>query len=112
VLFVTARLGSGLYMFFVGIEFDRDVFRRQARSAAAVSVAGMVVPYALGAARAPWLLGMPGLFGDRVRAHEAVLLLGAAIAITAFLMLARIIYDARVDGDGAEDALTCGGGDG
>lgn len=98
VLFVTAQLGIGLYMFFVGIEFDTEVFRRQARSAAAVSLAGMLVPFALGAALAPWLQRTPGLFGDSVRAHEAALFLGAAIAITAFPMLARIIYERGLTG--------------
>jgi Kef-type K+ transport system membrane component KefB len=98
VLFVVAQVGIGLYMFFVGIEFDVEVFRRQMRSAAAVSLAGMIVPFALGAALAPWLLGMPGLFGEQVRSHEAVLFLGAAIAITAFPMLARIIYERGLAG--------------
>lgn len=98
VLFVTAQVGIGLYMFFVGIEFDLELFRRQMRSAAAVSLAGMMVPFALGAALAPWLLGMPGLFGGQVRSHEAVLFLGAAIAITAFPMLARIIYERGLAG--------------
>lgn len=98
VLFVVAQVGIGLYMFFVGIEFDVEVFRRQMRSAAAVSLAGMIVPFTLGAALAPWLLGMPGLFGERVRSHEAVLFLGAAIAITAFPMLARIIYERGLAG--------------
>ncbi|NBR84155.1 MAG: cation:proton antiporter [Proteobacteria bacterium] len=98
VLFVTAQLGIGLYMFFVGIEFDTEVFRRQARSAAAVSLAGMLVPFALGAALAPWLQRTPGLFGDTVRPHEAALFLGAAIAITAFPMLARIIYERGLTG--------------
>ncbi|KAF0177841.1 MAG: cation:proton antiporter [Limisphaerales bacterium] len=98
VLFVTAQVGIGLYMFFVGIEFDVEVFRRQMRSAAAVSLAGMIVPFALGAALAPWLMQMPGLFGEQVRSHEAALFLGAAIAITAFPMLARIIYERGLAG--------------
>lgn len=98
VLFVTAQVGIALYMFFVGIEFDFDVFRRQARSVVAVSLAGMLVPFALGAALAPWLLNMPGLFGAGVRTHEGALFLGAAIAITAFPMLARIIYERGLAG--------------
>lgn len=98
VLCVTAQVGIGLYMFFVGIEFDVEVFRRQMRSAAAVSLAGMLVPFALGAALAPWLLTMPGLFGEQVRSREAALFLGAAIAITAFPMLARIIYERGLSG--------------
>jgi Kef-type K+ transport system membrane component KefB len=98
VLFVVAQVGIGLYMFFVGVEFDVEVFRRQMRSAAAVSLAGMIVPFALGAVLAPWLLKTPGLFGENVRSHEAVLFLGAAIAITAFPMLARIIYERGLAG--------------
>ncbi|MFM8470704.1 MAG: cation:proton antiporter [Limisphaerales bacterium] len=98
VLFVVAQVGIGLYMLFVGIEFDLEVFRREMRGAAAVSLAGMLVPFALGAALAPWLLKMPGLFGAGVRSHEAMLFLGAAIAITAFPMLARIIYERGLAG--------------
>ena len=41
---------------------------------------------------------MPGLFGEKVKALEAILFLGAAIAITAFPMLARIIYERGLTG--------------
>jgi len=98
VLFVTAQVGIGLYMFFVGIEFDEQLFQREFKGAVAVSLAGMVVPFALGALLAPWLMKTPGLFGDQVRAHEAILFLGAAIAITAFPMLARILYERGLTG--------------
>ena len=98
VLFVAAQLGIGLYMFLVGVEFDTEMFRSRAKSAAAVSLAGLLVPFALGALLAPWLLQTPGLFGEKVRLHEALLFLGAAIAITAFPMLARIIYERGLTG--------------
>ena len=98
VLFVAAQLGIGLYMFLVGVEFDTEMFRSRAKSAAAVSLAGLLVPFALGALLAPWLMQTPGLFGEKVRLHEALLFLGAAIAITAFPMLARIIYERGLTG--------------
>lgn len=98
VLFVCAQLGIGLYMFLVGAEFRRELFRSRVRSAAAVSLSGMLVPFALGAVLAPWLMKMPGLFPDRVRLHEATIFMGAAIAITAFPMLARIIYERGLTG--------------
>ena len=44
VLFVVSQLGLVLYMFCVGLEFRLDADRRQARRAAAVSIAGIVVP--------------------------------------------------------------------
>src|SRR2546427_6733774 len=49
LLYVGAQLGVGLYMFLVGVEFNLDTFMSRARSAASVSVAGMVAPFVLGA---------------------------------------------------------------
>lgn len=98
VLFVAAQLGIGLYMFLVGVEFETELFHLQARSATAVSLSGLLVPFALGALLTPWLMTVPGLFGEKVRTYEAALFLGAAIAITAFPMLARIIYERGLTG--------------
>jgi len=97
-LYVMAQLGVGLYMFLVGLEFRADHFRQRARSAVSVSVAGIAVPFVLAFAVAPWLLTMPGLFPARVKPFEASLFLGAAIAITAFPMLARIIHERGLAG--------------
>lgn len=98
VLYVGAQLGVGIYMFLVGAEFDLDLFRGRLRSAASVSVAGMLVPFILGALLAPWLMTIPGLFNEKVTRIEATLFLGAAIAITAFPMLARIIHERGLSG--------------
>jgi Kef-type K+ transport system membrane component KefB len=97
-LHVCAQLGIGLYMFLVGVEFNTALFRSRARSAVAVSLAGMLVPFALGTLLALWLVHVPGLFAEATRPLEAVLFLGAAIAITAFPMLARIIYERGLTG--------------
>jgi Kef-type K+ transport system membrane component KefB len=98
VLYVGAQLGVGLYMFLVGMEFRGEHFRERARSAAAVSLAGMLVPFALAALLAMWLLKVPGLFTPTVRYFEGALFLGASIAITAFPMLARIISERGLTG--------------
>src|SRR5437773_9344984 len=97
-LYVGAQLGVGLYMFLVGIEFKTELFRRRVRSAAAVSVSGMVVPFALGAGLAVWFVRLPGLFSEKATMFEAILFLGAAMAITAFPMLARIIHERGLTG--------------
>src|ERR1022692_561442 len=91
VLYIGAQLGVGLYMFLVGVEFDIELLHSRVRSAAAVSIAGMVAPFVLGAALAVPLLKVPGLFSERARLFEAMLFLGASMCITAFPMLARII---------------------
>jgi Kef-type K+ transport system membrane component KefB len=92
VLYVGAQLGVGLYMFLVGLGFRGDHFKSNARSAAAVSLSGMAAPFVLAVVLAPWLLGQ-GLFGKGVDSFQATLFMGAAISITAFPMLARIIYE-------------------
>ncbi|MFM7805609.1 MAG: cation:proton antiporter, partial [Verrucomicrobiota bacterium] len=98
VLYVGAQLGVGLYMFLVGAEFRVDLFQGRVRSALSVSLAGMLVPFLLGALLTPWLMTIPGLFSAKATLWEATLFLGAAIAITAFPMLARIIHERGLGG--------------
>lgn len=49
VLFPVSQLGLATYMFVVGLEFRMDIVSRRLRTAVAVSVAGMVTPFILGA---------------------------------------------------------------
>ena len=98
MLFVGAQLGVGLYMFLVGLGFDRGQFRNNAKSAAAVSFAGMAAPFAVAILITPWLLSTPDLFMPGVSRFQATLFMGAAIAITAFPMLARIIHERGLSG--------------
>ena len=97
-LYIGAQLGVGLYMFLVGVEFKTEFFRARVRSAASVSIAGMLVPFACAFVLAPWLTTIPGLFSAKATNFEAILFLGAAISITAFPMLARIIYERGMTG--------------
>ena len=93
VLYVVAQLAVGLYMFLVGLEFRVDHFRAQMKSAAAVSIAGMAAPFLFAVILTPWLLQQPNLFAPTLSQNEATLFMGAAIALTAFPMLARIIKE-------------------
>ena len=92
VLFVGAQLGVGLYMFLVGIGFRADHFRSNAKSALAVSLSGMAAPFVVAIALTPWLMSL-NLFGKGVQQFQAMLFMGAAISITAFPVLARIIQE-------------------
>lgn len=93
VLFVGAQLGVGLYMFLVGLGFERSHFEVHGRSAVAVSFAGMAAPFLMAVVLTPWLLAVDGLFSPDATRFEATLFMGAAISITAFPMLARIIHE-------------------
>jgi len=92
VLYVGAQMGVGLYMFLVGMGFQSDHFKCNAKSAVAVSLSGMAAPFLVAVAIAPWLLSQ-GLFGKGIDTFQATLFMGAAISITAFPMLARIIHE-------------------
>ncbi len=98
LLFVIAQMGVGLYMFLVGLGFDRTMFRASIKGAASVSIAGMAAPGLVAIMIAPWLLGIDGLFAPQVTRLEATLFMTAAIAITAFPMLARIIHERGLSG--------------
>lgn len=98
ILYAGAQFGVGLYMFLVGVEFRTDLLVSRIRSAASVSLAGMGVPFLLALPLAVWLSPMRGLFSEKVTLFEAWLFLGAAISITAFPMLARIIYERGLTG--------------
>ncbi len=93
VLYVGAQLGVGLYMFLVGLGFDKDHFRANLKSASAVSVSGMAAPFLLAVLLTPWLMTFPGLFSPKLDLFQATLFMGACISITAFPMLARIIHE-------------------
>jgi len=97
-LYVCAQLGVGLFMFLIGLDFQGELLQRRARTATWISVAGMVVPFAFAVLLTPWLLGVPELFSEKTSTFEAVLFMGAAISITAFPTLARIIYDRNLSG--------------
>jgi len=98
VLNVVAQTGIAIYMFLVGLDFRSDDFKAHAPSAVAVSVSGIVVPFLVALLAVPWLLDVPGLFASDISRFNATLFLGAAIAITAFPVLARIIHDRGLSG--------------
>ena len=99
VFLAISQVGLALYMFLVGVEFRADLFVGRARTAALVSGAGMLVPFALGAGLATMLVDLKGLFfTPTVQRWEAMLFLGASMCITAFPMLARIIVERGLTG--------------
>lgn len=93
VLYVCAQVGVGLYMFIVGLGFRKDHFKANVGAAAAVSISGMAAPFVVAVMITPWLMTIPGLFSEKATQFNATLFMGAAIAITAFPMLARIIHE-------------------
>ena len=98
ILFAGAQLGLVLYMFTVGLGFRMDLVHSRLRSALTISASGILVPFTLGCGLAWMLLVRGGFFGTGVTAAQAVPFMGAAMAITAFPMLARIIFERGLTG--------------
>ncbi len=98
IIYAVAQLALACYMFLVGVEFRPHLIRKQIRSAASVSIAGIAAPFALGALIALYFAGDTRMFDASVSRAEAVLYLGAAMSITAFPMLARIIHEQGLAG--------------
>lgn len=78
-----------LFMFVIGLELNREVVRRTRSTAAGVAVACMAVPFVLGVLLARYLSG----HHETGHALGFQLFLGAAMSITAFPVLARILAD-------------------
>ena len=91
-LFPASQLGLALYMFVVGQEFRVDIVRSHFKSSIAVSLAGMIAPFVLGAGLGWYFFHSTELFPRETKLSEAMLFLGASMCITAFPMLARIIH--------------------
>jgi Kef-type K+ transport system membrane component KefB len=98
IIYAASQVGLVLYMFLIGVEFQVDLIHRRLRSAASVSLAGILTPFTLGSVLALFLMKDQRFFTSGVDTWEGILFLGAAMSITAFPMLARIIYECRLTG--------------
>jgi Kef-type K+ transport system membrane component KefB len=87
-------IGLVLYMFSLGTHIDTHAMLKQGRKAAAVSLSGVLLPLALGGAFAFFLY--PEFAGSKANLVSFMLLVGTAMAITAFPVLARLLEERRM----------------
>jgi Kef-type K+ transport system membrane component KefB len=97
-LYPASQVGLALYMFVVGMEFRTDIVAKRLRSSMAVSVAGMVAPFILGAGLAWVFFHHTDFFPKKTKLAEAMLFLGASMCVTALPVLARIIQFKKLTG--------------
>jgi Kef-type K+ transport system membrane component KefB len=108
-LSVVSQLGLVLYMFVVGTELQTDFIRQAMGGAALISLTGIVAPFLLGAAIAVALHANGSFFAADVSAWQAMVYFGAAMSVTAFPVLARIIQERGIAGTALGTlALTAG----
>lgn len=99
-------IGLVLYMFSLGARLDTHLLLRQSRTAVVTSISGILLPLLLGAGLAFFLFH--SLAGSNATQISFMLLVGTAMAITAFPVLARILTEKQMLGTKIGTlALTC-----
>jgi len=92
-LYALSQLGLVLFMFLVGLEIRPDALRGSAKAVVLSSQASIVAPFLLGGILA-W--GLYPHLGSGAPRLPFVLFIGAAMGITAFPVLARILADRKM----------------
>src|SRR5438270_4770948 len=99
-------IGLIFFMFSLGSRLDTQMMLRQSRNAIVASLSGIVLPVILGASLAFMLY--PAFAGPKATQLSFMLLVGTAMAITAFPVLARLLTEKKMLGTRIGTlALTC-----
>ncbi|HEY5887363.1 MAG TPA: cation:proton antiporter, partial [Acidimicrobiales bacterium] len=91
---IIAQVGLIIFMFIVGLELDMGLIRGKGRLAAVTSLSSVVLPFTLGLAISGVLHEAYGVVdGQEVEWLHFALFMGAAMSVTAFPVLARILNE-------------------
>jgi len=91
LLYSLSQIGLLLFMFMVGLELDTNKLRQLGRSALVISHTSIIVPFILGSLLAYYLY--PRVTDGKLPFTGFVLFMGAAMSVTAFPVLARILSE-------------------
>jgi Kef-type K+ transport system membrane component KefB len=88
-----SQIGVICFLFLIGLELDPKLIRNRGHAAVVISHASIMAPFLLGAVLACYLY--PNLFNHTaaMRFTSVALFMGAAMSITAFPVLARILTE-------------------
>ncbi len=93
VLTTLSQLGLVFLLFLIGLEFDFSHLRWHGKSALAISLAGVALPFGLGIGLALW---MHPLVAPAVPVLGFTLFLGTALSITAIPILGRMMMELHI----------------
>lgn len=88
---ILAQVGLVFFMFLVGLEFNADNLKGKGHAAVVVSHVSIIAPFFLGALLALYLY--QSLSTSAVPFTSFALFMGAAMSVTAFPVLARILTE-------------------
>lgn len=92
VLETMANVGLLYFLFLVGVEMDISVIRRTGKKALGIAVAGMVLPFLIGAGFS-FILHKDN---HGMTQGTFILFLGVALSVTAFPVLARVLAELKL----------------
>ncbi|KAF8799460.1 hypothetical protein BYT27DRAFT_7201515 [Phlegmacium glaucopus] len=93
-LSLVANIGLCLFLFLVGLEIDSGIIKRNARLSATVALAGMILPFGIGAGLSKALY--KEFIDPNIKFTHFMLFTGVAYSITAFPVLCRILTELKL----------------
>lgn len=96
ILYAMSQIGLVLYMFLIGLQFNTKIIAKHFKHAGTISLAGILLPMLIGGLLGVALSQDGRLFTGGILPWQAALFLGSAMSITAFPMLARILYESGI----------------
>lgn len=90
---VLSQIGVIFFLFLVGLELDPKLLRHRGHTAIVVSHVSIVAPFLLGGALALYLYPLVFSNTPQMRFNSVALFMGAAMSVTAFPVLARILTE-------------------
>ena len=94
---LVAQIGLIFFMFFLGMELDPNLMKRQVKKAAPIAFAAVLFPFGLGAAFSVWMYDVYAT--SEVNRLAFILFFGAAMSFTAFPVLAAILKEHKLLSD-------------
>src|SRR5437764_2503460 len=88
-----SQLGVIFFLFLIGLELDPKLIQNRGHAAVVISHVSIIAPFLLGAALATFLFGEVFTATEKMRFTSVALFMGAAMSITAFPVLARILTE-------------------
>ena len=92
-LSMLSQIGVIFFLFLIGLELDPKLIRDRGHAAVVISHVSIIAPFVLGAALALYLYPQVFTSTPQMRFASVALFMGAAMSITAFPVLARILTE-------------------